>query len=106
LRAELNQGNQKAVGFVEMEVTVEETPEYSWMFQARCRGVNPGEFFPSDGTGVETAQRVCAACPVRAECLEYALVNRIEHGVWGGASERERRRILRRRRDLAGSPQV
>ena len=82
----MNPGNQAAVGFVEVEVTVEETPdEYAWMFHARCRGINPAEFFPSDGTGVETAQRVCAACPVRVECLEYALVNRIEHGVWGGA---------------------
>ena len=88
-----------------MEVTVDETPdEYAWMFHARCRGISPAEFFPSDGTGVETAQRVCAACPVSNECLEYALLHRIEHGVWGGASERERRRILRRRRDVAPSP--
>jgi WhiB family redox-sensing transcriptional regulator len=86
----------------EVEATVEESPElYAWMFHARCRGIDPAEFFPSDGTGVETAQRVCATCPVTSECLEYALVNRIEHGVWGGASERERRRILRRRRDVA-----
>jgi WhiB family redox-sensing transcriptional regulator len=98
----VNRGNPTAVRNVEVEVTVDETPdEYAWMFHARCRGINPAEFFPSDGTGVETAQRVCAACPVTSECLEYALVNRIEHGVWGGASERERRRILRRRRDLA-----
>jgi len=105
----MNQGNQAAVGIVGVEVevpvertAVDETPdEYAWMFEARCRGINPAEFFPSDGTGVETAQRVCAACSVRSECLEYALVNRIEHGVWGGASERERRRILRRRRDIA-----
>jgi len=69
------------------------------MLRARCRGVKPTEFFPSDGTGVETAQRVCQVCEVRIECLEYALKNRIEHGVWGGASERERRRILRRRRE-------
>src|SRR6187455_2888565 len=89
-----------------MEVTVDETPdEYAWMFHGRCRGVNPAEFFPSDGTGVEAAQRVCAACPVSSECLEYALLHRIEHGVWGGASERERRRILRRRRDLTAAAQ-
>jgi WhiB family transcriptional regulator, redox-sensing transcriptional regulator len=101
----VNQRNQRAVGFVELEVTVEENyDEYAWMFHARCRGINPGEFFPSDGTGVETAQRICADCAVRPECLEYALVNRIEHGVWGGASERERRRILRRRRDLTNAP--
>jgi WhiB family redox-sensing transcriptional regulator len=81
---------------------VDETPEeYEWMNEARCRGTRPTEFFPSDGVGVESAQRVCATCPVRLECLEYALTNRIEHGVWGGASERERRRILRRRREFA-----
>jgi WhiB family transcriptional regulator, redox-sensing transcriptional regulator len=70
------------------------------MLHARCRGAKPTEFFPSDGLGVEFAQRICTGCPVRMECLEYALLHRIEHGVWGGASERERRRILRRRRDL------
>jgi WhiB family redox-sensing transcriptional regulator len=83
------------------EVVVdEETPEeLAWMLRARCRGASPTDFFPSDGLGVESAQHICELCPVRAECLEYALVNHIEHGVWGGASERERRRILRRRRD-------
>jgi WhiB family redox-sensing transcriptional regulator len=93
------------------DAPVEETPtelvpedEYEWMMHARCRGVRPTQFFPSDGLGVEAAQRVCAECEVRAECLEYALEHRIEHGVWGGASERERRRILRRRRDLLDEP--
>jgi WhiB family redox-sensing transcriptional regulator len=80
---------------------MEEVPDdYSWMLRAKCRGSNPGEFFPSDGVGVEFAQRICGNCSVRMECLEYALKFRIEHGVWGGASERERRRILRRRRQL------
>ena len=75
--------------------------EHEWMLSARCRQLPPGTFFPSDGIGVEIAQRECELCPVRLECLEYALENRIDHGVWGGASERERRRILRRRRGLA-----
>ena len=80
---------------------MEESPDdYGWMLRALCRGANPSEFFPSDGVGVEFAQRICGHCPVRTECLEYALKFRIEHGVWGGASERERRRILRRRRQL------
>ena len=48
--------------------------------------------------GVLVAQRICAECPVAEACLEYALEHHIDHGVWGGASERERRRILRRRR--------
>ena len=78
--------------------------EHLWMLHARCRGTAPKGFFPSDGLGVEAAQQVCGACTVRAECLEYALEHRIEHGVWGGASERERRRILRRRRGLTPAP--
>ncbi|MFZ4584692.1 MAG: WhiB family transcriptional regulator [Acidimicrobiia bacterium] len=72
-----------------------------WMLEARCRATDPSNFFPSDGVGVEVAKRVCAECPVRNDCLEYALQYRIDHGVWGGASERERRRILRARRQEA-----
>jgi WhiB family redox-sensing transcriptional regulator len=55
--------------------------------------------------GVEVARRICATCPVKEQCLEHALAHRIDHGVWGGASERERRRILKRRRaaTLAGA---
>jgi len=75
-----------------------ERMETEWMPQGRCREIPPGTFFPSDGVGVEVARRICAECPVKAPCLEYALVHRIDHGVWGGASERERRRILRQRR--------
>jgi WhiB family redox-sensing transcriptional regulator len=47
---------------------------------------------------VDVARKICQDCAVRGPCLEYALVNRIDHGVWGGTSERERRRILRQRR--------
>ena len=70
----------------------------AWMAEGKCRTVAPETFFPSDGLGVIRAQRVCASCPVASQCLEYALDNHIDHGVWGGKSERERRRILRRRR--------
>jgi WhiB family redox-sensing transcriptional regulator len=69
-----------------------------WMAEGNCREESPSVFFPSDGVGVEVARRICATCPVKMECLEYALANGIDHGVWGGASERERRRIARRRR--------
>ena len=72
--------------------------ENEWMPKGRCREIPPGTFFPSDGVGVEVARRICAECPVKVPCLEYALLHRIDHGVWGGASERERRRILRQRR--------
>ena len=72
--------------------------ETDWMAKGKCRELDPTLFFPSDGIGVQVAQRICAECPVKAECLEYALDNRVDHGVWGGASERERRRLLRKRR--------
>jgi len=69
-----------------------------WMARGNCRSEAPSVFFPSDGVGVDFARRICADCPVKSPCLEYALRNGIDHGVWGGASERERRRIARRRR--------
>jgi WhiB family transcriptional regulator, redox-sensing transcriptional regulator len=69
-----------------------------WMRRGNCANETPSLFFPSDGVGVEIARKICATCPVKDPCLEYALANRIDHGVWGGCSERERRRILRRRR--------
>jgi WhiB family transcriptional regulator, redox-sensing transcriptional regulator len=69
-----------------------------WMSQGKCRDMDPDVFFPSDGVGVQAAQRVCLVCPVKAPCLEYALAHHIHEGVWGGTSERERRRLLRYRR--------
>ena len=69
-----------------------------WMAEGKCRDLPPAIFFPSDGLGVQVAQRICAGCSVADACLEYALAHRIDHGVWGGRSERERRRIQRRRR--------
>lgn len=73
--------------------------QLEWMSRGRCTSVPPEVFFPSDGVGVEVARRICADCPVKEPCLEHALAERIDHGVWGGTSERERRRILKRRRD-------
>jgi WhiB family redox-sensing transcriptional regulator len=74
-----------------------------WTEEASCRGMDPAVFFPSDGTGVQEAAAICAGCPVKAPCLEYALVNRIQHGVFGGLSERARDRVLRERRRAAAS---
>ncbi len=72
--------------------------DHEWMTRGLCANVPPSTFFPSDGAGVDVARKICASCPVQEQCLEHALVNRIDHGVWGGCSERERRRILKRRR--------
>jgi WhiB family redox-sensing transcriptional regulator len=72
------------------------TPD--WMAGARCRDMDPAVFFPEDARGVESAQLICARCDVSRQCLDYALEHRVAHGVWGGASERARVRILRARR--------
>jgi WhiB family redox-sensing transcriptional regulator len=74
-----------------------------WMAKGNCRDHPPATFFPSDGVGVDVARRICANCPVKSPCLEYALRNGVDHGVWGGTSERERRRIARQRRLAAAS---
>jgi WhiB family redox-sensing transcriptional regulator len=76
------------------------------MNEGRCREMPPKVFFPSDSIGVEVARGICASCPAKAPCLEYALTNRIHHGIWGGTSERERHRITARRMrsDSIGRP--
>ena len=72
--------------------------ESNWMAIGNCNNKPAELFFPSDGVGVEVAKKVCADCPSQDPCLEYALANRIDHGVWGGTSERQRRRILKARK--------
>src|SRR5262245_61753874 len=68
-----------------------------WQDLANCLGVDPDLFFPERGASTREAKEVCRGCVVRAECLEYALVNGEKFGIWGGMSERERRRIRRQR---------
>ena len=80
--------------------------ETAWMADGNCRLHPPSTFFPSDGVGVDRARKICKDCPVVGMCLEYALDARIDHGVWGGCSERERRRILKRRRQEAKAASV
>jgi WhiB family transcriptional regulator, redox-sensing transcriptional regulator len=71
-----------------------------WQLDAACRE-HPGvDYFPERGASTKEARAVCAGCLVRAECLDYALRIGTKHGIWGGMSERERRR-LRRDRSLA-----
>ena len=69
----------------------------NWMARGNCATQPPDTFFPSDGVGVEIAKRICEGCPVQEPCLEYALQNGEKFGIWGGMSERERRRIRRQR---------
>ena len=73
----------------------------SWRQRAACRGVDPDVFYPTTDEEADEAKSICGVCPVREACLEYALVSRERDGVWGGATERERRRIIRQRRKSA-----
>ncbi|WP_422070955.1 WhiB family transcriptional regulator [Streptomyces lasalocidi] len=70
--------------------------EDTWGQRAVCRTADPDELFV-EGAAQNRAKALCTGCPVRTECLAYALDHRIEHGIWGGMTERERRALLRRR---------
>jgi WhiB family redox-sensing transcriptional regulator len=74
-----------------------------WMSQGKCKEMEAALFFPGNNEGVQSAQRVCAECAVKLPCLNYALANRIRYGVWGGASERQRRRLWSSIRTLSAS---
>jgi hypothetical protein len=65
----------------------------AWMAEALCAQVDPELFVPDTGGSTRPAKQVCATCPVRTECLAYALAHRERFGIWGGVVERERRRI-------------
>lgn len=69
-----------------------------WMELGKCREVHPRVMYPHDVSGTVVAKRVCAGCPVRSECLEWALERNEYFGVWGGTSERERNRLRKARR--------
>ncbi len=71
--------------------------ERRWQERANCLGVDPDLFFPERGASTREAKAVCKGCEVRDDCLEYALANGEKFGIWGGLSERERRRVRRQR---------
>lgn len=73
------------------------TEELEWHRYANCLGVDPDLFFPERGASTREAKEVCRGCVVREQCLEFALTNGEKFGIWGGLSERERRRIRRQR---------
>ena len=79
-----------------------------WQYRAACRGTDLNVFFPERGKSAEPARQICASCPVRQPCLEFALRYGITHGIWGGLAERDRRALRsrylstsRRKRDEA-----
>ncbi|HEX9260095.1 MAG TPA: WhiB family transcriptional regulator [Acidimicrobiales bacterium] len=73
----------------------------SWRDRGACKGLDPLLFYPEDEEASVEAKAICDQCHVRGSCLEHALMNREKEGVWGGATERERRRIIRQRRRSA-----
>jgi WhiB family transcriptional regulator, redox-sensing transcriptional regulator len=74
-----------------------------WRSKAACHGLDPQIFYPAtdDDEAAAPAKAVCVVCPVREACLEHALGHREKEGIWGGTTERERRRIVRQRRRTA-----
>lgn len=75
------------------EVMVKPRRPLDWQEFARCRDSDPEIFYPERGRSSRAAKTVCAACPVQAACLAFALKGRETFGIWGGRSERERRRL-------------
>lgn len=80
---------------IETAVGWSSDPELAWMEHAKCLDADPDAFFPEKGGSTREAKRICGACEVREECLSYALANDERFGIWGGMSERERRRMKR-----------
>jgi WhiB family redox-sensing transcriptional regulator len=74
---------------------------HRWMANAACRGLDPDLFFPRRGDSSAEAKKICSGCAVRAECAALAAEHHERHGIWGGMSERDRKRARRRRRQLA-----
>ena len=81
--------------FAVVEPLGEAAEEPGWQEQALCAQTDPEAFFPEKGGSTREAKRICSGCDVRAECLEYALAHDERFGIWGGLSERERRRLRR-----------
>lgn len=80
--------------------------ELAWQERALCAQTDPEAFFPEKGGSTREAKRVCLVCEVRAECLAYALAHDERFGIWGGLSERERRRVKKRSTGDLVAPEV
>ena len=73
-----------------------EADAQSWQERALCAETDPEAFFPEKGGSTREAKKICTGCEVKAQCLEYALANDERFGIWGGLSERERRKLKKR----------
>jgi WhiB family redox-sensing transcriptional regulator len=87
-------GREYSMAFIDILSGMEDR---GWQSRANCMGVDPDLFFPERGASTREAKEVCRGCVAREDCLEYALDNGEKFGIWGGMSERERRRLRRAR---------
>ncbi|CAM3371919.1 WhiB family transcriptional regulator [Nocardioides sp. Bht2] len=74
----------------------DDAEESGWQERALCAQTDPEAFFPEKGGSTREAKKVCQTCEVRQDCLEAALMNDERFGIWGGLSERERRKLKKR----------
>ncbi|MFN3949874.1 WhiB family transcriptional regulator [Microbacterium sp.] len=81
---------------VRRDIDAVEENTLAWQTDALCSQTDPEAFFPEKGGSTRDAKRICTSCDVKSECLEYALQNDERFGIWGGLSERERRKLKRR----------
>ena len=81
---------------VRRDIDATEENTLAWQTDALCSQTDPEAFFPEKGGSTRDAKRICTSCDVKSECLEYALQNDERFGIWGGLSERERRKLKRR----------
>ncbi len=78
-----------------LKLLVDVDADQSWQERGLSAQTDPEAFFPEKGGSTREAKKICEACEVRSECLDYALANDERFGIWGGLSERERRRLRR-----------
>jgi WhiB family transcriptional regulator, redox-sensing transcriptional regulator len=96
LRSVMSDSRQSVQAAQALPALIVSSEQLSWQERALCAQTDPEAFFPEKGGSTREAKRVCLSCDVRSECLEYALAHDERFGIWGGLSERERRRLKRR----------
>lgn len=84
------------LGVPGVRANVDDGNPLAWQTDSLCAQTDPEAFFPEKGGSTRDAKKICGACEVRTECLEYALANDERFGIWGGLSERERRKLRKR----------
>ncbi len=94
----------ETAAYIRAVYNVKDPGELDWQTQALCAQVDPEAFFPEKGGSTREPKRVCRGCPVRVECLEYALEHQERPGIWGGVTERNRRRLARGRAQQPPAP--